>query len=365
MKKIYTIFLSLILVSLSFAQDPGNPDTMWVEIQNPSVPAGGGDIVFRIKFSTDNTGAGNDVTGFAVPLAITNSNLSATPLLDTTVSATFSTTAVGSFGILSTSVPTNGGNPSIFPLQYVLGAVSFAAGISSGLYTFALIRIHLTDTTTICIDTMTYQSQSLELNTSSINSYIPQWTSVCSGIGFQQNPFDLTITAYSPVNLVVIDPKNDSIGIDFNTIFEGSTYDTTQDVNNDGEKDDVVKIPKPYVGDYEIKVIPVDTGHFSLGIRIDGNDQVILASNVVIADTDTTFSYQAEVFTTIRGDVNKDTKRSLADIIYLVNYIFKGGPAPDPKELGDVNCLGGTIPNLADIIYMVNFIFKGGTPPCS
>ena len=162
----------------------------------------------------------------------------------------------------------------------------------------------------------------------------------------------------------MIDPKQDSIGIDFNTILEGSTYDTTQDVNSDGEKDDVVKIPKPYVGDYQIKVIPQDTGHFSLGIRIDGNDQVLLASNVVIADTDTTFGYQAEVLPSVRGDVNKDNKKNLTDIIYLVNYVFKGGPAPDPVDLGNVNCSSGA-PNLTDIIYMVNYVFKGAKAPCS
>lgn len=365
MKKIYPFIFLFLLVSLASAQDPGSPDSMWVEIASPVVSVGGGDVIFTVAFSTDNSGAGNDIIGFAVPLYITNSNSSANPVLDTTVATTFSTTAVSGFGLLSTAVTTNGGDPSVFPLQYVLGAISFAGGITSGSYTFAYVKIHLTDTTTVCFDTLTYQTQGLEFNTSSVASYTPQWGSLCSEIFYQQNPFDLTVTAYSPVNLVVIDPKLDSIGIDFNTILEGSTYDTTQDVNNDGEKDDVVKIPNPYVGDYQIRVVPEDTGTFSLGIRIDGNDQVTLGENVIIADTDTTFTYQAEVFETVRGDVNKDLKKNLSDIIYLVNYIFKGGQAPDPKELGDVNCLGGSTPNLADIIYMVNFIFKGGPPPCS
>ena len=123
-------------------------------------------------------------------------------------------------------------------------------------------------------------------------------------------------------------------------------------------------VENPYVGDYQVKVIPQDTGHFSLGIRIDGNDQVILANNVVIADTDTTFGYQAEVLPSVRGDVNKDNKKNLTDIIYLVNYVFKGGPAPDPVDLGNVNCSSGA-PNLTDIIYMVNYVFKGAKAPCS
>lgn len=364
MKKIHPFIFLLVLVSLTWAQDPGNPDSMWVEIDNPTVPADGGDVTFKIKFYTDNSGAGNDITGFGIPLYITNSNFSANPILDTTAASAFSGTAVSAFGFLSTEVPTNGGNPSIFPLQYLLGALSFSTGIISGSYTFALMKIHITDTTTLCIDSTTVGGQSLNFVTSSAAEYIPNWNPLCRSITLQQNPFPLTVTAFSPVNLVVIDPKQDSIGIDFNSILEGSSYDTTLDVNNDGEKDDVVKIPNPYVGDYQIKVIPEDTGHFSLGIRIDGNDQVMLASNVVIADTDTSFTYNAQVFITVRGDVNKDLKKNLADIIFLVNYIFKGKQAPDPKELGDVNCTGGS-PNLTDIVHMVNFVFKGGPPPCS
>lgn len=183
----------------------------------------------------------------------------------------------------------------------------------------------------------------------------------------------LVITAYSPVNLVVTDPKLDSIGLDttgtrpdtiFNTILEGSTYDTTQDVSEppDGINDDVVTIPNPYVGEYKIRVVPDGEGTYSLGIRIDGSDQVFIAENEVVPETSTTYEYS--VLITLKGDVNKDKNRNLSDVIFLVNYVFKGGPAPDPPELGNVNCLGST-PNLADIIYMVNYVFKGGPAPCS
>lgn len=63
------------------------------------------------------------------------------------------------------------------------------------------------------------------------------------------------------------------------------------------------------------------------------------------------------------GDANHDGVHTSADIIYLVNYIFKGGPAPLPvAAVGNVNCdLNITS---ADIIYMVNYIFKGGAAPC-
>ncbi len=62
------------------------------------------------------------------------------------------------------------------------------------------------------------------------------------------------------------------------------------------------------------------------------------------------------------GDVSKDGVVDLADAIFLLNYVFKGGDPPDPLELGDVNADG--IVDLEDIVYLLNYLFKGGPPPC-
>jgi hypothetical protein len=63
-----------------------------------------------------------------------------------------------------------------------------------------------------------------------------------------------------------------------------------------------------------------------------------------------------------RGDVNNNGSTTSADIIYLVNYVFKGGPDPLPAiSEGDVNC-SGTITS-ADVIFLVNYVFKGGPEP--
>jgi hypothetical protein len=65
----------------------------------------------------------------------------------------------------------------------------------------------------------------------------------------------------------------------------------------------------------------------------------------------------------LTGDVNVDGSLTAADIIYLVNYAFKSGVAPQPiAAAGDVNCDGSVV--AADIIYMVNHVFKSGQPPC-
>lgn len=63
----------------------------------------------------------------------------------------------------------------------------------------------------------------------------------------------------------------------------------------------------------------------------------------------------------IAGDANGDGNVTLPDIIYLVNYVFKGGPAPAPLARGDVNASCNV--NLGDIVYLVNYVFKGGPAP--
>ncbi|MDP3024836.1 MAG: dockerin type I repeat-containing protein [candidate division Zixibacteria bacterium] len=63
-----------------------------------------------------------------------------------------------------------------------------------------------------------------------------------------------------------------------------------------------------------------------------------------------------------RGDVNKDRKLDLADIVYLVAYVFKRGPMPKEfTDQGDVNNNGRV--NVADVVYLVAYTFKGGPAP--
>lgn len=62
------------------------------------------------------------------------------------------------------------------------------------------------------------------------------------------------------------------------------------------------------------------------------------------------------------GDANADKQVTVSDVIYLVNYLFKGGPSPVPiLEAGDPNCDGKV--TVSDVIYLVNYLFKSGPPP--
>ncbi len=62
------------------------------------------------------------------------------------------------------------------------------------------------------------------------------------------------------------------------------------------------------------------------------------------------------------GDVDDDGKVNVSDVIYLINYLFKGGPPPIPELLvGDVNGDGKV--TVSDVVYLINYLFKGGPPP--
>ena len=62
------------------------------------------------------------------------------------------------------------------------------------------------------------------------------------------------------------------------------------------------------------------------------------------------------------GDANGSSEIDIDDVVYLIAYIFSGGPAPAPLESGDADCSGDT--DIDDVVYLINYIFSGGNAPC-
>ncbi len=62
-----------------------------------------------------------------------------------------------------------------------------------------------------------------------------------------------------------------------------------------------------------------------------------------------------------KGDVNADFKVGVTDVVYLINYLLKSGPAPKALASGDVNC--DVEVTISDIVYLINYLFKGGPKP--
>lgn len=64
------------------------------------------------------------------------------------------------------------------------------------------------------------------------------------------------------------------------------------------------------------------------------------------------------------GDATGDGQVNILDIVYLINYKYKDGEAPDPFDNCDVNNDGFI--NILDIIVLINYKYKNGSAPqCS
>lgn len=61
------------------------------------------------------------------------------------------------------------------------------------------------------------------------------------------------------------------------------------------------------------------------------------------------------------GDANGDGTINVGDAVTIINYVFKGGPAPVPLAGGDANGDGDC--NVGDAVYHINYVFKGGPAP--
>ncbi len=63
------------------------------------------------------------------------------------------------------------------------------------------------------------------------------------------------------------------------------------------------------------------------------------------------------------GDANGSGSINISDAVYLIAYIFSGGPAPSPLLAGDANCTSTV--NISDAVYLIAYIFSGGPTPCA
>jgi hypothetical protein len=62
------------------------------------------------------------------------------------------------------------------------------------------------------------------------------------------------------------------------------------------------------------------------------------------------------------GDADASQILNISDAVYLISYIFGGGPEPIPLLAGDADY--NEIVNIADPVYLISYIFGGGPEPC-
>ena len=186
-------------------------------------------------------------------------------------------------------------------------------------------------------------------------------------------PAPLIIVGYSPINLTITDPNGEYIGrdADDNLFYSAGLEPPEKATYIDGEfVNDSITIVNPVYGDYKIDVITESgapsSAVYSMGIRINGTHEAIMTANAPVPDPGETDSYTYEVeedWHFINGDANRDGIINILDVVYLINYKYKGGPSPDPIIAGETDCIDPI--NILDIVYLINFKYKGGPEPCA
>ncbi len=62
------------------------------------------------------------------------------------------------------------------------------------------------------------------------------------------------------------------------------------------------------------------------------------------------------------GDADNDGLVNISDAVYMVKYIFEGGPLPVPvPETGDAD--GSCALSIGDAVYLINYVYASGPPP--
>ncbi len=120
----------------------------------------------------------------------------------------------------------------------------------------------------------------------------------------------------------------------------------------------------PFGGEVLEVVIATEDFRAGYGMVVDTIDKIYTVSWEYSARPGPKFIYGRVTLIGISylpGDANGDWTINVGDPVYLIDYIFRSGPAPDPIEAGDSNCDG--VINIGDAVYLVNFIFRGGPAP--
>lgn len=100
---------------------------------------------------------------------------------------------------------------------------------------------------------------------------------------------------------------------------------------------------------------PCESGDFTFVVRVQHNVYTY------IADTAQFTLHIAPVAEQRPGDANIDNRVNIGDPVFLIDYIFKSGPAPCIMNWGDTNA-DCTI-DVGDAVYLINYIFKMGPAP--
>ncbi len=108
---------------------------------------------------------------------------------------------------------------------------------------------------------------------------------------------------------------------------------------------------------------PGANGDIGTEVAVAGPGEVVVGGDFDGGNSTFEDFLTIKYFDWVCGDANGNGFVNISDAVYLLNYIFSSGPAPNPLLAGDANCSGGI--NISDAVYLINYIFSGGPMPCA
>ena len=115
--------------------------------------------------------------------------------------------------------------------------------------------------------------------------------------------------------------------------------------------------------------VPITMGYFNLGglYHYGGQIDEVALYRVPLSASEVSAHYAMGLqgygyCQFICGDPNQDAAVDVSDVVYLIGYIFGGGPEPSPRASGDANCDAAV--DISDAVYLIGYIFGGGPAPC-
>jgi hypothetical protein len=153
------------------------------------------------------------------------------------------------------------------------------------------------------------------------------------------------------------------------------------------DRPDTLMVPTNHL--YEIIVAPQDPEHDSITVEVypmlpgaswtdlgngtwiysftAGSTEVGSVYEITFVVTDypsmatDTLVVHPRIVAFLRGDLDADNMYSVNDIAYLVEFLFRDGPAPAIEEAGDVDANGRV--TISDVSYLVYYMFRNGPQP--
>lgn len=206
-----------------------------------------------------------------------------------------------------------------------------------------------------------------ELSSVLIGAPIPPWIPNSPTSGWIGSSFGVSLLPGQYVYEIIVDIPTDELAAQASFVGGWATDDQGDDILINGTSTGLQNLG----GFGMLTLFPAD---FGLGLLQKGPNVIqFLVTNGGLLDNPGGLMVDAVLLPTlpgpppgrrfVRGDGNGDGLINLTDAVFILNYLFSGGPAPPCLDAADVDDTGVDQPTITDPIRVLGWLFLGGAGP--